>query len=257
LAEVSLNLIRKLKMKKIAPVFLLVLALASCTTAPIKPEQKASLHNIAVVSLMGNELEFTKVGFTVFNNDKFTRETSDWKLDAEIERIATEELKKSSSEIKMVLVPFDRAELFKIYKPADSWGEYASIDRITPELKMKLAQTPVDAVLLVHKQRGEDPIAMTSVYLQGYGVYYRTLPLVDPLMKPYAMFTIVLLDGKTLKPITAKYVRGVSTAFGKTQLSWDEKIKNNLSDQLLSEFKSDINTVIESNLESGLKEMGL
>lgn len=244
-------------MKKIIFLWLLFFSLAGCTTVAIKPEQKASLHTIAIVALMGNELEFTKVGFTVFNNDNFVRNTSDWNLDAEIEALAAGELNKSSPEIKITSIPFDRAALFKIYKQPDRWGEYANLDRITPELKIKLEQTPVDAVLLVHKQRGEDPIAMTSIYLQGYGVYYRTLPFVDPLMKPYAMFSLVLLDGKTLKPITTKYIRGVSMAFGKTQISWDENLKNNLSEQLFLEFKSEIHKVIETNINSGLKEMGL
>lgn len=244
-------------MRKSIYLFLFGLIVAGCSATPIKPEQKAGLHSIAVVSLMGNDLEFTKVGFTVFNNDSFVRDTSSWNIDSNVEKLTKEQLQKSSSDFKIIEVPFDRAELTKIYKPAGSWGEYASLDRIKPELKKKLDQTPADAVLVVHRQNGQDPIAMTNVHLQGYGVFYRTLPLVDPLVKPYAIFSIVLLDGKTLKPIATKYVRGVSVEFGKTKISWDDELKNHLSDELFSRFESSINVVIKGNVESGLKEMGL
>lgn len=237
---------------------MLIVGLTGCAnTGPMNPEQKAEIHSVAVVSLLGDQLEFTKVGFTVFNNDYFVRDTSSWEMDAKIQKTIANELQKSSPNIKVIDVPFDRAELFKIYKSPDSWGEYVSLSRIEQELKNKVSQTPVDAVILVYKQRGEDPVAFTSVYLNGFGIYYRTLPLVDPLMKPYVLFSINVLDGKTLKPITGKYVRAVSQQFGKTQISWDDQLKNNLSESMLSDFQTDVNGLITDNIKSGLKEMGL
>jgi hypothetical protein len=237
---------------------LLTFALVGCvTTSPIKTELKSNIHSITVVSLLGNELEFTKVGFTAFNNDHFVRDSTDWNIDSEVQKTTSRALQQSSPNIKIVQVPFDQSELFKIYKSSESWGDYASINRIESELKNKLRQTPVDAILIIYKASGQDPVAHTSIYVQGYGVYYRSLPFVDPTMKPYALFHIALLDAHTLKPITSKYVRSVSTDFGKTEVSWKDQIKNNLSEPMLLDFKSSINTVIKDNLETGLKEMGL
>lgn len=235
----------------------MVLTLAGCVTTPIKSEQKANIHNIALVALMGNELEFTKVGFTVFNNDSFIRDSTSWNIDAEIENLTAQKLEKSSPNIKVVSVPFDRSELFKIYKSADSWGEYASIERITPELKSRLAQNPVDAVLLVHKQRGQDPVAMTSIYLQGYGVYYRKMPLVDPLMKPYALFVLFYSMVKRLSLLPVIPFVEFQLSSVKHKYRGMKKIKTNLSDELLLGFRQAINKVIDVNMDTGLKEMGL
>lgn len=244
-------------MRKLAFISLLVLSLVGCvSTGPIKPEQKENLKNVAVVSILGDKLEFTKVGFTVFNNDHFVRDTNNWSLDNQVQSVIEKQLLQTSPNIKIASVAFDRSQLFKVYKSPDDWGDYTSLDRIEPELKSKLTQTPVDAVFLVHKLRSEDPIAFTSIYIEGYGIYYRTLPFVDPLMKPYALFGVTVLDGKTLKPITTKYVRGISTQYGKTQTDWDSQLKNNMSEKMLEDFRVEINNVIKTNLEGALVEMG-
>lgn len=244
-------------MKKFVYILLLTLNLGACVgTTPIKPEQKSNIHKATLISLLGDELTFTKVGFTVFNNDYFVRDSSTWHIDADVRSVLTESLKKSSPDITIVDIPFNHVELLKIYKSPDSWGEYANIGRIEPELKKQLAAMPVDVVFLVHKQRGEDAIGMTSVFLNGYGIYYRSLPFVDATLKPYVYFSVLALDGKTLKPLTSKYVRGISTDFGKTKISWDDQIKTNLSEQLLSDFESSIKNVVKSHLQIGLHEMG-
>lgn len=245
-------------MKKIILVLLLIVGLAGCAnTGPMKPEQKAGIHNVAIVSLLGDQLEFTKVGFTVFNNDYFVRDTSSWELDSNTQKTIANALQISSPDIKVVDVPFNRALLFKIYKSPDSWGDYASLDRIEAELKSKLSETPVDAIILVYKQSAQDPVAFTSVHVRGFGVFYRTLPFVDSLMKPYAIFSIEVLDGKTLKPIARKYAVTVSKQFGKTQISWDDQLKNNLSEAMLKDFQSDLDSMITDNIKSSLKELGL
>ncbi len=238
-------------------ILLFAICLSGCIgTVPIKPEQRANLHKVAVVSLLGGDLRFTKVGFTVFNNDEFIKGSTTWNLDNEVQKNIVEVLRQTSPDLQVVPVPFDRSELFKIYKSSQSWGEYQSLDRIEPELKRKMAESPVDAVILIHKIRVEDPVAFTSVYLEGYGVYYRSLPFVDPFIKPYALFRIVVLDGKSLKPISDKYVRGISNSYGKSQISWDDQLKNNLSDQLISDFRSAIEVVVKNNVQIGLKEIG-
>lgn len=244
-------------MRKLAFITVLVLSLIGCVgTGPIKPEQKENLKTVAVVSVLGDQLEFTKVGFTVFNNDHFVRDTNNWSLDSQVQSVIEKQLQQTSPSIKIVSVAFDRSQLFKAYKSPDDWGDYVSLDRIEPELKNKLAQTPVDAVFLVYKQRSEDPIAFTSIFVEGYGIYYRTHPFVDPLMKPYALFSVAVLDGKTFKPITTKYVCGISTHYGKTQTDWDSQLKNNMSEKMLGDFQAEISSVIKTNLESALKEMG-
>jgi hypothetical protein len=129
---------------------LLVLSLVGCVgTGPIKPEQKENLKTVAVVSILGDQLEFTKVGFTVFNNDHFVRDTNNWSLDNQVQSVIEKQLQQTSPSIKIVSVAFDRSQLFKVYKSPDDWGDYISLDRIKPELKNKLTQTPVDAVFLV------------------------------------------------------------------------------------------------------------
>jgi|GEM_PF-6938831 hypothetical protein len=244
-------------MKRNLYLLILVLSLTACANlSPIKPEQKSNIHNVAIVSILGDELKFTKVGLTVFSNDNFDRDTTNWNLDVEAQKSIMNELQSSSPDIKVVQVPFNREALFKIYKSPNSWGEYASLERIEPELKNALAANPVDAVILVHKQRGEDAIGMTSIFLEGYGIYYRALPFVDPVLKPYVYFSIVVLDGKTLKPLTSRYVRGISTEYGKTKISWDDQIKSNLSEQLIADFQASIKSVIKNNLHTSLNEMG-
>lgn len=243
-------------MKKFVWLITLSIMLAGCASAPLQKDQRAKIRDVGVISLVGEEFRFTKIGFTVFNNDEFTKNNASWQLDRQIEQNVIETLKNANPPIQTVAPVVDHKSLYKLYRK-EGFGSYVSLDRIESDLKELLNKQPMDALILVHNAQVQDPILGTSIYLYGPGLYYRTLPFVDPFVKPHAFLHVIILDGKTLQPLSQRYIQGVSKDYGKMQLSWDDELKNNLSEKQWAKFQADIEQLVRDNVKSSLLEMGL
>ena len=245
-------------MKKFLYVIAISILVAGCaTTAPIPKDQRAKIKEVGVISLVGEEFRFTKIGFTVFNNDEFTKNIAAWQLDKQIEQAVTDALKGANPPIQMVVPSVDHNSLYKLYRQKGAFGSYVSLDRIENDLKALLNKQPMDALILVHNEQVQDPILGTSIYLYGPGLYYRSLPFVDPFVKPHSFLRVIILDGKTLQPLGQRLIQGVSKDYGKMELSWDDEVKNSLSEKLWSKFQVDIEQLVRENVTNSLQEMGL
>lgn len=246
-------------MKKIILILMLIVGFTGCAnTGPMKPEQKAGIHSVAVVSLLEDKLEFTKVGVFVFNNDYFTKDLPNWGVDDVVRETIQNELQRTSPQIKVVSINFNRSELLKIYGPIAPFSEYADIKRIESELSTTIKSNPVDLLILVHKEHDRDLIQNSNQFIIGNGVYYGSQPFsINPTLRTYSYFNLVILDCKTLNIITKKQIRSVSTNLGRMKISWEDQLKNNLSEAMLKDFQSDLDNLIKDNIKSSLKELGL
>ena len=244
-------------MKRILSLAIFSVLLAGCAaTKPVSHDQRAKIKEIGVVSLVGDEFKFTKIGLTIFNNDEFIRNIDDGQFDKQIEQLIIKTIKNENPATHAATLAADRNVLHKLYRHKEL-GSYASLDRIKADLKALLINQPVDALILVHNEQVQDPIMGTSLNLYGSGLYYRSFPFVDPVVKPYTFLRIVVLDGKTMKVLGERAILGISKDYGKMQLSWDDELKNNLSDKQWAKFQADIKQLANENIVHALHEMGM
>ncbi len=245
-------------MKKVLWFAVIAIFLAGCTsTKPVQDDKRTNFRKVGVISLIGDEFRFTKVGITLFNNDEFTRNVAGWQLDKLAVQSAMEALRNAEPPVQPEILPIDHTLANKLYRQKGEFGSYADVNRIGDELKALLKKHPVDALILIHNDQVRDPIQGTCISLYGSGLYYRSLPFEEPFIKPHAFLRIVVLDGKTLKTLSQKPVKCVSKSYGTTQLSWESEIKSNLSDRQWNKLQTEIKHLIKANVTSALEEIGL
>ncbi|HET7832900.1 MAG TPA: hypothetical protein VFK88_08065 [Gallionella sp.] len=245
-------------MKNVLWFFALAVVLTGCaSTTPIQDEERSKLKKVGIVSLIGEEFRFTKVGLTLFNNDEFSKNVSGWQLDKMVVQSAVETLKNAEPPMRPVVLPVDHSLLGKLYRQKGEFGSYVNVNRIEDDLRALVKKHPVDALVLIHSEQVQDPIQGTCIYLYGSGLYYRSLPFDEPYIKPYSFLRIVVLDGKTLKPLSQKLVNGISKDYGKMQMSWEDDIKHNFTDKQWIKLQAEVRHLIKANVVSSLQEIGL
>lgn len=245
-------------MKNVFWLTAIAIFLAGCaSTQPLPDERRTTIKKVGVISLIGDEFRFTKVGLTLFNSDEFTKNIAAWQLDKLAVQSATGVLREAEPPIRLVALPTDHNLVNKLYRQEGEFGSYVNLKRIRDDLKTLLDKHPVDALIVIHNEQVLDPIQGTAILLYGPGLYYRNLPYAEPFVKPHFFFRVVVLDGKTLKPISQKLVKSVSKDFGKMQISWEDEIKTNLSDKLWNKIQLDIKHMIKTNVTSALQDAGL
>lgn len=245
-------------MKNVLWIFAFAAFLTGCaSTTPIQDEDRSKLKKVGIVSLIGDEFRFTKVGLTLFNNDEFYRNISGWQLDKLAVQSATEVLREANPPIRTVTLPVDHALVNKLYRQEGEIGSYVNLKRVKDELKALVDKHPVDALIVIHNEQVLDPIQGTAILLYGPGAYYRSVSYAEPVFKPHFFFRVVVLDGKTLKPLSQKLVKSVSKDFGKMQISWEDEIKANLSDKLWTRIHVEMKLLVKSNVASALLDAGL
>lgn len=245
-------------MKNILWLSAIAIFLVGCaSTKPIQDDQRSKIRRVGVVSLIGEEFRFTKVGLTLFNSDEFAKNISAWQLDKLAVQTATEVLKDADPPIRYVALPVDRTLVNKLYRQEGEFGSYVNLKRIKDDLKAMLDKHPVDALIVIHNEQVLDPIQGTAILLYGPGLYYRGLPSAEPFVKPHLFFRIVVLDGKTLKPLSQKSVPSVSKGYGRMAISWDDELRINLSEKQWAKLQAEIKHLIKSNVTSALQEIGM
>ena len=169
-------------MKKICVAFGILLILSACShyTAAIAPEQKVALKTIGVASIVGDSMNYTKVGFTVFTNENSDGDTSDWGID---DFVVSEVAAKLGKQYSIVPVEVNK-QAFKASKEPIEKAAYAAI---------KPAGTPVDAYLLLVPTTVGDFIGGSYEKLHGLGIYRRP----GHSIQIFAICDFLLIDAKS------------------------------------------------------------
>jgi len=233
--------------------------LAGCaSTEPVRDNQHAGLREVGVVALIKDEFQFTKVGLTLLNTEEFTRDISDWELDKLATQTVLDALRNDKTTVNPVALPVNPSLAAKLYRQKGVFGSYVNINRIKGDLQALVDKNPVDAIILIHSEQVQDPIQNTSINLYGTGLYYRVTPFDEqPFIKPYSFLRIMVLDGKTLRPVNQKLVKCISSNYGRTSLLWDKGIKTNFPDAQWNGLKVEIRQMIKIKINGALKQISL
>ena len=155
------------------------------------------IKTIGIVAAMGDQLELTNVGITVFGNSRTTADIADWKLD---EDIATTVGTLLNGRYQTVVISgFDRSR----FRPTGPglFGAQINEERETRALAAREGAPAVDAYLLIYPLDNENPISLSSQWLTGPGLYrHRAREAV------YALGVMTLIDAKTFDAIGSKWL---------------------------------------------------
>jgi hypothetical protein len=186
--------------RKVFTAILVVSMLSGCATLgqPLKPSYKESIKNIAVVAVMGNSFYGVKVGTTVFNNDQFEEDFSDFDMDEKIEKSVSKYIKQYSG-INTIIRSDLRGELGRLF------GYKAQIKKPLEYLGLTLENLKaegIDAVLIISPS--ENVYNDTTISINGYGLVVETF-LMMWRAQAYFISNITLVDTSMRKIIFDKF----------------------------------------------------
>lgn len=141
-------------MQRIAFVSLLIalIGLTACAgDIDMKPERRAQMHNIALITAVGDTVQHQHLTF--FSSTPGS-EKVDWKFDEIVESTARERLSAVLPPFNMVALPYEPVALAEqLYKDKRSLSlkmeSYPDLSLITPTLQGLIGSSPVDTITLI------------------------------------------------------------------------------------------------------------
>ncbi len=136
----------------------LLLLLAGCATQTVPPAAKSAIRNVAVISLIGNEVTFNQFGLLVFDRSE-QKATFDFGLDGLATEAVEKAMRRGNPGFGFTRLPYDRAALDAIYRQDRQRtlsNDFADPVRIEVPLRALVAGTPVDTIVLVTRSRMPD-----------------------------------------------------------------------------------------------------
>lgn len=253
--------------RKLWFVVLALLVSACGVPRPLPPESRSAIRSVAVVSALGDQIEFVKLGHLVFLNDHQTTAV-DWNLDKIVADAAERRLQNSGRPLSVTRSTIDAKDLAGLYK-LEPFTEFVDPARIESRLRQIAAAGAADAIVLVTRDRQKDPVARSgTIYLDGPGLYYLHMSVMtsNPWMKvaPYAILNLYVIDAKTMKPIALakraaqqrKYYEG--TSWNRPPPSpFKDDIKPPLTQPQAAFLRSELERIIAPAVDEMLAEVGL
>lgn len=205
----------------------LVISLFNCGPKRIPKENLDAMNRVAVLSLMGDKIEFIQIGTTVFNNVQKYHLVKDWMIDNYIEDLIKNELAKNQR-LKICDVEFDREKMNATYKVATRLHGEHNINKVKGYLQELASSNKLDILFLVayESRELENPRRM----VKGYTLYNRSLFGKKLTTQVYLTFVIEVVDLRTIKSIASRYMftqRYIDNSY------WQEEIKDLTDDQVL------------------------
>lgn len=230
-------------------VVLFSLVAAGCSSMPshvaLHKEQR-SLHKIGVVSLLGDDARFYRAGPLMLPTQHEFLPVPQWRIDTYARAVVRRQL---AQRYQYVPLHYDPRALEDAMEVGDS--ERFRLGNVQGQLH-KIVDGRVDAVVLIVPTTQDDLISGKSEPLMGYGMYRLTL-MSQQIGAPYVGVKVVLLDAKTLKPISqhaeskymSYYTAGWNTDFKDMPMVQKRQVEQN------------IKTLLSKELKAGLKQVGL
>ncbi len=179
------------------------MVLAGCATQAVPPAAKSSIRNVAIISLIGDQIQFEKSGMTVFEGD-LKAANFEWGIDRLASQAVEDRIRRANPGITVTRLGYDPAVLAGIYdrEPVNLLGrEYADPSRVESPLRGIVAGQPVDTLLLVTRNKVQHGLDMPG-WREGPGLH-----LIKPWAGPatrvllFAALQIHVIDTRTLKRI--------------------------------------------------------
>lgn len=183
-----------------------LLTLSACATLPSSVEDLTppdQLGNIAVLSVLGDKLNITYVGATIFGNRYNAADVSEWNIDNYVVKKTEDYLKESGYAVKQI--SYEKALLLKAYNnPEPIYGTYSEY---VEDYLVKLAEEGgIDTFVVIYSTKQEDYVGHGEECLQGYGLYQRfsMSMLSAPTTALYSNLRFEVIKPKPFKKITVK-----------------------------------------------------
>lgn len=205
----------------------LVASLVACGPKRIPKENLEKMNRVAVLSLMGDRIEFIQIGTTVFNNVKKYHLVKEWMIDDYIEGLIKDELAKNQ-QFKISNVEFDREKMNDTYKVATRLHGDHNIGKVKEYLQELASSNKVDTLFLVAHESMD--LENPDRTVQGYTLYNRSLFGKKITTKIYLTLLVEVVDLRTTESVVRRYI------FTKKDIDnsyWQEEIKDLTEDQVL------------------------
>lgn len=182
------------------------LLLAACQPANIAPDKVAGIRRVAVLSLVGHELNQVYIGLTVFGNEREKHDIRSWNLDAALEEQAAAELRKTGR-FEAVAAQAERQPFRPVYagrsgpiNPALLEPDWAAIGTL---LRALAERTRADVILVVLTAPVQDPIGRSPQSLEGLGIYARGIGDSTHIAAAHVLAMLYAVEASTLKTLAA------------------------------------------------------
>jgi hypothetical protein len=228
---------------------------AGCGGLPGKADSQriAEIRRVAVVPLVGEELELTRVGVTVFGNKRAYFPIPAWGMNDVIFDAVQATL---SAGKRLAVSRLDSAHgpFHKMYTtiPARPFD----LENVAAELRELAARCECDALLLVSRTQHEDALGGTNQYVYGIGWYARTVNDRASVSYAFTAYHVILLDAKTLAPLASAQSRLREAAEAVPAATWPQAMSS-LDASHRELLRPILERLVRASMPETLKRAGL
>jgi hypothetical protein len=238
---------------KAALTLVAVAALAACAAQPIAPGKLTGIRTVGIVSLVGDEVEFKNVGFTVFGNTFKKIKLPELRLDDFIVERLTK-LLAGRYEIRQVTYDPKSFPQDVIWDRSDP-GPLSDAKPGGEVIRSHVSPRGLDAYIAVVKYA--TGIAMSNQAVEGVGIF-RGSGLFSSDVWAHALYQVVVYDGKSYEPIGAMLAQmpglGFAPAIHGPSKEVDETYWSDSPDSLSAEQKELLRKAFEDLIDRSLSE---
>ena len=226
----------------------IVLWLFCCAWAPKTPH--IEIRSIGIIAAVGDTCMFERVRDAPFEwigpPDASFLEISDWNIDDEVAKTITATL---APEYSVQVIAIEHQDF-------DAWT-FDSLSRRIRELPV--AETPVDAYLLILRDWRADEIGRSVHRMGGLGLYRHDLPHGGKRLAAFASYRLVLMEpehGGFIASRAALLPDGGMPSLPVSSSLWPHT-QNNLTDGQREALHADFLALIGRSLPVTLRQLGL
>ncbi len=214
-------------MRKCLIILFLVVSLVSCAHRTVPKENLDAIKRIAVLSLIGDKIQFLQIGTTVFDNVENYHSVKEWGIDNYIEGLMKNELA-AMGQFKVLDVEFNRKKMYGIYRAATRLRWDHDIGNVEEYLGELASFNSVDALILVARRYIE--LEYPHRMVGGYTLYHRSFLGIKITTRIYLTLVVEVVDLRTIKSLAR---RGIFIEKAINNSYWQEEIEDLTDDQVL------------------------
>lgn len=219
--------------------------LAGCASPPRSAAADLSIHSVAIVTAVSEDVPLQRIGLTIFNND-YKLLPMKGELNAHIEKIASERLAASRPDWTVKRAGTDPGALSaKIHQVWNSWG---SKDGPLSDQLPGIAQlADVEALLVIEEARSDTA--------SGVSVVMRALPGLEPRVGANVVLRASLVDRQG-HVLSSRFIYSVSPAVAAKDLGMNDQLSTALDPVIADRLRHMLKTSVSTSLQNGLSELG-
>jgi hypothetical protein len=228
---------------KVFASWVLVLSLASCAVQSVKPEQRAAIKTIGVVSMLGDDVTLRSIGVTVLGNG--------W---ASVPGVMQGNDQFIADRLVSALSPRYDARAVAVARSSSATGRGAD-----PAALRALGDNHLDAYVVV--DAGAVEFGGSNQSISGLGVVRRGT-FFGSRYAAFAVYRVHVFDGRTFEEIAkidhgSTNLDGVGTEISEVDQSWWADSPDALSEAQRSKIRSKLRQLMADSVPEALHHLGL